>query len=292
MSSLYVDRRDVHLQYDAGALVFRDGDKNGPRVGTVPMAPIKRVFLRGSLTLEASLLGKLGERGVGVVVLTGKQGKPTLMLGRPHQDAKRRVAQTCLSLDEVFCLQFARQLIHGKLAAQLAWFDQLRSDHPRVRYPLTRAMQLLTEHQRRVPSADTLDSLRGTEGAAASAYFAGLRAVVPPSLGFTHRNRRPPRDPFNTLLSLTYTMLHAEMAMALHSAGLDPCIGFYHQLSHARESLACDLIEPLRPLADRLCVQLVSRQQAMRVVPEVVPVEQDAAQEMKDARETVRGAQV
>ena len=260
MSSLFVDRRDAHLEFDAGALVFRDNGKEGERIGTVPLAPLKRIFLRGNLTLQASLLGKLGELGIGVVVLTGRLGKPSLMLGRPHNDARRRVAQTRLSLDAGFCLSFARQIIHAKLAAQQAWFEQLRDDHPQARYPLTHAMQLLQEHQQRLTQIDNIDSLRGIEGAGASAYFAGLRSLVPDSMHFTHRNRRPPRDPFNVLLSLTYTLVNAEIAMALHGAGLDPCIGYYHQLSWGRESLACDLMEPLRPLADRFCLQLVMQQ--------------------------------
>lgn len=264
MSSLFVDRRDAHLEFDAGALVFRDSSDTqgarGARIGTVPLAPLQRIFLRGNLTLQASLLGKLGELGIGVVVLSGRLGKPGLMLGRPHHDARRRVEQTRLSLQRDFCLDFARQLVHAKLAGQQAWFAELCNQYPQARYPLAHAMHLLHEHQQRLPQARSLDSLRGLEGAAAAAYFAGLRAVVPESLNFAQRNRRPPRDPFNVLLSLTYTLVGAEVAMALHGAGLDPCIGYYHQLSWGRESLACDLLEPLRPLADRFCLQLVAQQ--------------------------------
>lgn len=260
MSTLFVDRRDAHLEFDAGALVFREGDKHGERIGTVPLAPLRRVFLRGNLTLQASLLGKLGEQGVGVVVLSGRIGKPSLFLGRPHHDARRRVAQTRHSLDAAFCLDFARQLVQTKLARQHAWLDTLRDHAPHARRPLTQAMHQLASCQDGLPRADHLDSLRGMEGAAASAYFTALAAVVPESLQFTHRNRRPPRDPFNVLLSLTYTLAHAEMAIALHGAGFDPCIGYYHQLSLGRESLACDLMETVRPLADRLCLHLVTTQ--------------------------------
>lgn len=257
MSSLFVDRRNVHLELDAGALVFRE---NGQRVGTVPLAPIRRVFLRGSVTLQASLLGKLGERGVGVVVLSGRLARPSLLLSLPHHDASRRVQQTRMSLDEGFCLQVARQLLDGKLERQHDWLDQLRSTYPRARYALTRAMRQLQAQRPQLKQARQLENLRGMEGAAAQAYFAGLREVVPASFAFHERNRRPPRDPFNVLLSLTYTMAHAEVAMALHGAGLDPCIGFYHQPSWGRESLASDVLEPIRPLADRLCLHLCASQ--------------------------------
>jgi CRISPR-associated protein Cas1 len=257
MTSLFVDRRGIHMELDADALVFRE---NGERVGTVPVAPLTRIFLRGNVTLEAGLLGKLGENGVGVVILTGRQGKPSLMLARPHNDARRRVEQTRLSLDADFCLLFAQQIVHTKLQRQCEWFDELRGHHLHARYELTHAMRLLQDQRQALDKTTSLGSLRGMEGAAASTYFAGLRAVVPDSLQFKGRNRRPPRDPFNVLLSLTYTLVNAEVAMALHAAGFDPCVGFYHQLSFGRESLACDLLEAVRPLADRFCLQLVNKQ--------------------------------
>ncbi|MBU1664742.1 MAG: CRISPR-associated endonuclease Cas1 [Gammaproteobacteria bacterium] len=94
-------------------------------------------------------------------------------------------------------------------------------------------------------------SLRGLEGAAARAYFQGLAALFPPALEFNGRNRRPPRDPVNACLSLGYTLLHFDAVRACHLAGLDPLLGFYHRPSFGRESLASDLIEPLRPHLDR-----------------------------------------
>lgn len=78
MTSLFVDRRGVELKLDGEALVFAE---NGERVGTVPLMPLSRVFLRGDVKLSASLLGKLGEHGIGVVVLSGRLGRPSLLLG-------------------------------------------------------------------------------------------------------------------------------------------------------------------------------------------------------------------
>ena len=257
MSSLYVDRRDVHLQHDAGAIAFFE---NGQRSATVPLAPLTRVILRGKVTLEASLMGHLGGRGIGVLFLSGRQGKPSLLLGRSHNDILRRVQQTRLSLDARFCLRYARQLVREKLESQCQWLDAQRLQHPQHRYPLTQALQQLRQQQGSIATAGSLDSLRGMEGAAAVGYFAGLRALVADSWGFHERNRRPPRDPFNVLLSLTYTLAMAEVAMALHTAGYDPGIGYYHQISLGRESLACDLLEPLRPLADQLCLRLIKQE--------------------------------
>lgn len=257
MSSLFVDRRGVQLALESGAIVFRE---NGERIGTVPVAPLTRVFLRGDVTLSASLLGQLGERGVGVVVLSGRQGRPNLMLARPHNDAARRVEQIKKSLEAGFCLDFARDLIDRKIARQIDWFDELRERDMQARYELSHARRLLQDQRDRLPRATSLASLRGIEGAAAACYFDGLKAVVPGSLHFKSRNRRPPKDPFNALLSLTYTLAHAELAIALYGAGFDPYVGFYHQLDFGRESLASDLLEAVRPLCDRFCLRLVRRQ--------------------------------
>lgn len=253
MTSLYVDRRGVELKVDGEALVFHE---NGARCGTVPLAPLARVFLRGDVTLSASLLGKLGERGIGVVVLSGRKGEPTMLMGRPHNDAARRVAQYRLSLDAEFCLRFARTIVAAKLRAQRALIAERREEDLRWRYPLTVCLERLDHCLAEIDAQQNIAALRGLEGAGAAAYFQGYQELFAERLQFSGRNRRPPRDPVNAVLSLTYTLLHAEAVIALYGAGLDPFIGFYHALDFGRESLACDVVEALRPEADRFVLKL------------------------------------
>lgn len=253
MTSLYVDRRGVSLKADGGALVFYE---NGARVGTAPLAPLSRVFLRGDVTLSSSLLGKFGERGIGVIVLSGRKADPTILLGRPHNDAARRVAQYRLAQDSGFCLSFSRALVMEKLQSQMAFLAGRRDEEPRSRHALTVALRSLAGIADALPAQETLASLRGAEGAAAAAYFQGFGALMPKRLGFERRNRRPPKDPVNAVLSLGYTLLHAEAVLALYGAGLDPYIGFFHALDFGRESLACDVVEPLRVAVDQLVFKL------------------------------------
>ena len=248
MTSLYVDRRCVTLKADGEALVFYE---NGERIGTVPLAPLSRVFIRGDVTLSSSLLGKLGERGIGVVVLSGRKALPTMLLGRPHNDAARRVAQYRLSLDANFCLRFSRAIVEAKLRAQADFLTLRRDNEPRSRYLLTLSLRQLASCIGAVDEQHSLASLRGLEGAGAAAYFEGFADLLPERLKFAGRNRRPPRDPVNAVLSLSYTLLHAEAVLALYGAGLDPFVGFYHGLDFGRESLACDLVEPLRVEIDQ-----------------------------------------
>ena len=253
MTSLYVDRRGVTLKADGEALVFFE---NGDRVGTVPLAPLSRIFLRGDVTLSSSLLGKLGERGIGVVVLSGRKAAPTLLLGRPHNDAARRVTQYRLSMDADFCLRFARNVVAAKLHAQAAFLAERRDDEPHSRYLLTRSLRRLDNAVAATSEQTSTGSLRGIEGAGAAAYFEGYADLFPERLKFSTRNRRPPKDPVNAALSLGYTLLHAEAVLALYGAGYDPFIGFYHALDFGRESLACDVVEPLRVEVDRHLLKL------------------------------------
>ena len=258
MTSLYVDRRGVELKVDGEALVFTE---NGERIGTVPLKPLSRVFLRGDVGLTASLLGKLGEHHIGVVILSGRQGTPTLMLGCPHNDAARRIAQYRLSLDADFCLRFSRAIVEAKLRGQLAFIVERRDVDFQHRYPLVTCEHQLIGLIARIDAQPSIATLRGLEGSGAAVYFEALSEIIPESLHFHNRNRRPPKDPVNALLSLTYTLLHAEAVLALYGSGLDPFIGFYHALDFGRESLACDVMEALRPQADAFVLGLLRSQE-------------------------------
>lgn len=253
MTSLYVDRRGVTLKADGEALAFYE---NGERVGTVPLAPLARVFLRGDVTLSSSLLGKLGERSIGVVVLSGRKATPTMLLGRPHNDAARRVAQYRLSLDAAFCLHFSRAIVDAKLRAQAAFLAERRDAEPQSRYLLTVVLRRLESAIAAVDGKTSAGSLRGLEGTGAAAYFEGFGDLLAERLKFKCRNRQPPKDPVNAVLSLGYTLLHAEAVLSLYGAGLDPFVGFYHTLDFGRESLACDVVEPLRVEVDRHALML------------------------------------
>ena len=151
--------------------------------------------------------------------------------------------------------------MRAKLARQRRTLQHLQSARPDARKPLFDALQTLAAIGQNLDAAHALqtvdasqalalDSLRGHEGAAARAYFAGLAGVFAPALNFSGRNRRPPRDPVNVCLSLSYTMLHVQAVQMCITTGLDPLLGFYHRPAFGRESLASDLIEPLRPAVD------------------------------------------
>ncbi|WP_295455491.1 CRISPR-associated endonuclease Cas1 [uncultured Thiodictyon sp.] len=250
MTTLYLDRRDLALKLEGKALAVYAGDT---RQTTVPLHLLERVVMRSTVTLESGILARLAANGIGVLVFGGWNGtRVATVQGAAHNDAARRIGQYRHYGDAAWRRQWAQRLVLGKLQGQSRLIGRGLLQRPDLRRTLTETQDRLKAARARLRAEPqlSLETLRGIEGAAAVAYFGGLGALLPASLGFTGRNRRPPRDPVNAVLSLGYTMLHFEAVRACQVAGLDPLIGYYHDLVFGRESLACDLIEPLRPRLD------------------------------------------
>ena len=250
MTTLYLDRRDLSLTLEGRALVIYSGQT---RETTVPLHLLERVVMRSTVTLESGVLARLASNGVGILVFGGINGtRVATVTGAAHNDGARRIGQYRAHDDADWRRRWSRRLVLAKVQGQARLIGRALRERPDQRRVLTETAERLKGARARLRAGADLDlqTLRGIEGAAALAYFAGLGALMPPALGFSGRNRRPPRDPVNAVLSLGYTLLHFEAVRALQVAGLDPLIGFYHDLAFGRESLACDLIEPLRPRLD------------------------------------------
>jgi CRISPR-associated protein Cas1 len=253
MATLYLDRKDLELRHEGQHLCLYE---NGTRRGTVPMQQVERIVMRGRATVTTGALGLLAEAGVALLVLSGRQGRSAAILqGRLHGDTRRRIAQYGWYADEQARIPWARRLVALKLRSQRVFLQKLLQARPDHRGMLQASARQIGEALSGLLTADETAlspaRLNGIEGAAAAAYFAAFTRVFPPSLDFTDRNRRPPRDPVNAALSLGYTLLHFEAVQACYLNGLDPYVGFYHEPAHRRESLAADMIEPLRVHIDR-----------------------------------------
>lgn len=263
MATLLLDRAQLEIRADGDALALYE---RGSRSGTVPLNLLDRVVIQGSQTrLDSGVLIRLAECGVTTVLLSPRSSKRVaIVLGTAHNDAGVRLAQAQRVMDRAFCATWGRDLVRAKLRRQLLLLDSALDQRPDARKPLRDARASVERIARTLDNQElAAESLRGLEGSAARAYFQGLVAIMPPALEFSGRNRRPPRDPVNTCLSLAYTMLHFEAVRTAHAAGLDPLLGFYHRPAFGRESLASDLIEPLRPWADEWVWQLL-RSRALR----------------------------
>jgi CRISPR-associated protein Cas1 len=250
MSTLYLDRRDLSLELQGRTLVLRS---DGVQQGTVPLRLLERVVMRSSVGLDSSLLARLADAGVGVLIFGGlNASKLAVVHGRSHNDGARRIGQYRRYDDQAWRQRWSRRLVRGKLKGQVRVLTCALGERPDLRLALREGIAHIGRARTRIdeePEAG-VETFRGIEGAAAAAYFKAYVHLFPDGLDFTGRNRRPPRDPVNAVLSLGYTLLHFEAVRAIYAAGLDPVIGYFHALSFGRESLACDLVEPLRPYVD------------------------------------------
>lgn len=265
MTTLVLDNRALELRLDGAALTFHTA---GERRGSLPLKLLERVIIQGDLSLSAGVLTRLAENGTTTLLMSKRHSRRiALVLGPAHNDAAIRLAQAHLVMDSEWCARWSRRQVLAKTRGQIRLLRRALEERPDCRKPLGDALACLEAALGALQAAAASpapDRIRGLEGAAARAYFQGLSTLFPDSLGFNGRNRRPPRDPVNVCLSLTYTLLHFEAVRAAHMAGLDPLLGFYHRPTYGRESLASDLIEPLRPYADAWVWHLF-RSQKLRI---------------------------
>jgi CRISPR-associated protein Cas1 len=253
MSTLYIDRQGSQLTVETGVLHITTPDGEADR--RLPLKYLDRVVLRTDTQLSSKVLCALADSGVNLIALGGRGGQKIAQItGTPHNDARRRWQQVLTLSQPQACAQLAHGIIHSKVKRQRATLAHIAQERPDIRKPLFDEQQRLAGILDTLQSADitshSLDQLRGLEGAAAAMYFEAYFSAFAPALGATGRNRRPPRDPVNAVLSLSYTMLYAQATAACWAAGLDPALGALHTLSHGRAALACDLMEPYRPLID------------------------------------------
>jgi len=254
MATLLLDRAQLEVRSEGDALALYEA---GVRRGSVPLKLLDRCVIHGAATrLDSGVLLKLAEAGVTTVLFSPRQSRRVaLVLGPAHNDAAVRLAQASRVMDDAHCRRWAHGLMQAKLQRQHRVLGRWLAARPDSRKPLVDAKAVLAQALQSLQlgpdeTPAPLATLRGVEGAAARAHFSGLAAVLPPALAFTGRNRRPPRDPANVMLSLGYSLLHVEAVQACHAAGLDPLLGFYHRPAFGRESMASDLIEPLRAEVD------------------------------------------
>ena len=258
MKTLIVEKEHTELRYQGTNLTVYCA---GKRVNSVPINQLDRVIVSPHVAITAGVLGVIAEQQLSLMVLNARLPKRTATLSGHHSgDAQRRLSQYQLTLDHLFCIQLAKQIVALKIARQQNSLKKALSKRPELRLALTKAIKQLAVIHTHIPNANDLTALNGMEGAAAMLYFKAYTQLFCASLHFTLRNRRPPKDPVNAILSLGYTLLHHEAVNAIKRVGLDPALGFYHQVYYGRESLACDLIEPLRPYLDQWIWRLFAQQ--------------------------------
>jgi len=225
---------------------------------------VSQVVLMGNVYVTTPCLGELMQRGIPVTWHSYGGWFHGHTIGNGHKNVELRTAQYRTSFNDAACLRLARGLVAAKIANCRT---QLRRNWKPDDKP-ERLVADLKRVQKQCSHAENLQTLLGIEGNAAAMYFGQFRNTLRPaatedeallSFDFNQRNRRPPTDPINAMLSFAYSLLSRTLTVTLQAVGFDPFRGFYHQPRYGRPALALDLMEPFRPLlADSVVIQVVN----------------------------------
>lgn len=267
LNTLYVTSDKAWLRKDGENVVLKVEQEERARV---PLHMLGGIVCFGHAMMSPALMGHCAAQGLSVSFLSMHGRFLARVEGPVSGNVLLRREQYRRSDNPLACAVLVRHLLVGKIHNQRSVLRRALRDHSdgyadEACEQLEQAQRSLGHILDRLLREDDVDTLRGLEGDAARRYFAVfdlLVRVTEPEFRFAGRNRRPPRDRVNALLSLLYTLLTHDCRSALETSGLDPAVGFLHRDRPGRPSLALDLAEEFRPvLADRLALSLINRRQ-------------------------------
>ena len=262
LNTLYVQTQGIYLRQEGETVV---AEKDGQVLMRLPIHTLSGLVTFGNVMCSPFLLHLCAERGVAVSFLSEHGRFLARATGPVSGNVLLRVAQVRAHDDPDRKGDIARSCVAGKIANDRNLLLRRMRDHGDTPALRTAAAALADVLLRLRDSPPDAARIRGLEGEAAAAYFAAFNDLLlanREAFAIASRNRRPPTDPMNALLSFLYTLLAHDCRGALEGVGLDPQVGFLHELRSGRPSLALDLMEEFRaPVADRLALTLVNRQQ-------------------------------
>lgn len=244
-SKLRIRNQRLQVELDADG---EAGPEEAEVLASLPLPQVSQVILFGNIGLTTPAIQTLITRDIEVVFLSEDGEYRGRLVGgmTPHVPLRRKQYERTSQAD--FCLGMAQGFVRAKLEHMQALLQ--RHNRELNSEKIEASIASLSQALAGLPQKTSLNALKGSEGAVSAAYFRGLRSLFKFDWGFEQRNRRPPRDPVNVLLSLGYTLLADIAFSAVQSVGMDPFAGFLHEYVYNRPALALDLMEEFRPVVD------------------------------------------
>ncbi len=253
------DDGEVLVVQNPKAYVGKHGEEiyvscDGIAASKIPVHQLRSIYLYGPVQISAQLMQTCLEENIDVSYFSSSGRFLGLLRGLPVSGIDARRAQYMLFDNPEIKMKLSREIIRGKITNQRVLL--MRNGEPNEIF--IGKMKYLKD---KANSAENENQLLGIEGEAAAIYFSQFSTMIKNiSFDFKNRNRRPPRDPVNSLLSLGYSVLAKEITGVCYTVGLDPFLGFYHHPRYGRPALALDLMEEFRPLiVDSLVISLINR---------------------------------
>jgi CRISPR-associated protein Cas1 len=264
LNTLFITSENAYLSLD-GETVIVEIDK--VKAGQFPLHTLESIVCFSYSGGSPALMGECAKRGINFSLFSPFGKFLCRVVAENHGNVLLRKKQYRISDDETASCLVARNFIIGKVYNCKWTISRTIRDHElRIdKEKCTSAVNYLSETLDKIKTEEDLDTLRGLEGEAASVYFSIFDEMIlnqKEDFRFDGRNKRPPQDNVNAMLSFGYTLLANDCAAALEGAGIDSYVGFLHRDRPGRKSLALDLMEELRPiLVDRFVVTLINNRQ-------------------------------
>lgn len=261
LNTLYVTTQGAYLHKEGETVVVKVERENRLRL---PIHTLSSIVCFGQVSCSPFLLGHCAEKDVAVSFMTEYGKFLARVQGPVSGNVLLRREQYRRADCEQSSARMARMFVVGKVANSRAIIHRAMRDHTgkTEETGMDRTCQLFSRYAKRLLLEENLDSIRGIEGRTARDYFDQFNHLIVAQRSdfiFSGRNRRPPLDRVNCLLSFIYTLLYHDARSALETVGLDPAVGYLHRDRPGRLGLALDLMEEFRPmLADRLVLSLIN----------------------------------
>jgi CRISPR-associated protein Cas1 len=252
MTTLYVIQPDAILSKDYEAFVVTLKQEDGTwKKHKVAAQTVNEIMLMGNPQVTGDAFTYALELGMPIHYLSSFGKYLGSALPKSSRNGQLRLAQYQVYSDPVKRLELVKTIVTAKIHNQYnVLYRHNEKDNP------------LKERKSLVKNQQTLDQVRGVEGLAAREYFACWQNMVGKQWTFNGRNRRPPTDPVNSLLSFAYALLQSQVMAAVNVAGLDPYIGYLHEVHHGQPAMVLDLMEEFRALiADNLVLSVLHKKE-------------------------------
>ena len=266
---LYVDEQGCSIKKTGERLLVA---KENEIIRDIPLIHLGQVVISGNVNLTTPAMQTLLHEGIPVVFLSAYGRYHGSLTPQVSRNSLLRCAQHRIANSPDACLNLSKAFVHGKLTNMRTMLQrrkwQATDATDSALEPLLTNIKAMRTMEKRVGTATGLPELLGIEGNASGSYFGAFNFMLKSEMGFDfqRRSRRPPADPTNALLSFAYSLLTADLISAIQTVGLDPYVGFFHQLKYGKPCLALDLMEEFRPIiADSVVITLINNR---RIKPE------------------------
>ena len=261
LNTLYITTPEAYLSKDGLNVVVSIKQQE---VFRIPAINIEGIVTFGYMGASPGLMKLCSDSGISLTFLSPNGRFISRVQGATRGNVLLRKAQYALSDDEEWSLHVAQLMIAAKIQNYRNVLRRYIRDYGEC-LEVEEAVKMLDANKRDVLDAEDKTKLMGFEGIASNAYFEVLPNLIlnqKESFPFNGRNRRPPKDAVNAMLSLAYTLIANDCTAALETVGLDPYVGFLHALRPGRTSLALDMMEEFRAyLGDRFVLSLINKRQ-------------------------------